>query len=255
MNGKGIVTWLVAGILCSAFAAHAVSVTLAWDPPNPSDEVKGYRLYYGLADAPGDQWYTEVKDAFAEMQYRIDGLTPGATYIFAVQAYGDDGRTSDFSDKIRYVAAEDGPQASFPRVLAVDSQETVGENGTGGNALDGNPRTYWHTQWSGQAPPPPHYIILDLGAPHTVHGLRYLPRQDGRLNGTIVRYEVYLSLDPNQWDPTVWISGSWEPTANEKIVVQSSGQHGRYLKLVGKEAADGGPWTSAAEIQVIGTLP
>jgi alpha-glucosidase len=187
-------------------------------------------------------------------QYTVDGLVAGASYDFAVQAYGDDGRTSDFSDKIRYVAVP-GSTTSFPQVLAVDSQETARENGTGGNALDGNQATLWHTQWSGQAPPHPHYIIIDLGAPRTVYGLRYLPRQDGRLNGTIVRYEVYLSLDSNQWEPSAWISGSWEPTANDKIVVQSSGQRGRYLKLVATAAANGGPWTSAAEIQVIGTLP
>ena len=39
-----------------------------------------------------------------------------------------------------------------------------------------------------------------------VHGIRYLPRQDGSLNGTIVGYEVYVSLDCDTWAATPWMS-------------------------------------------------
>jgi hypothetical protein len=74
------------------------------------------------------------------------------------------------------------------------------------------------------------------------------------MNGTIVGYEVYVSLDRHTWPPTPWMSGSWEATANEKIAVQSRGQEGQYLKLVATSAANNRPWTSAAEIQIIGGL-
>jgi phospholipase C len=136
----------------------------------------------------------------------------------------------------------------------VDSEETEFENAAGPHILDANPATYWHTKWFGQDPPHPHDIILELGAVRTVYGIIYLPRQDGDLNGTIVGYEVYISLDRDTWTPTLWMSGSWEPTANEKIAVQSRGQQGRYLKLEATSAANNRPWTSAAEIKIIGEL-
>jgi hypothetical protein len=37
----------------SQLAVQAASVTLAWDPPSPSSEVTGYKIYYGPADTPG----------------------------------------------------------------------------------------------------------------------------------------------------------------------------------------------------------
>jgi hypothetical protein len=49
--------------------------------------------------------------------------------------------------------------------------------------------------------------------------------------------------------------GSWDDAAAAKIEVRSNGQRGRYLKLVATSAADNRPWTSAAEIQIIGELP
>jgi hypothetical protein len=255
MNGCAIGLWLVAGVLGSILTVQAASVTLAWDPPSPSTEVTGYKLYYGPADTPGPEWYTEVVDVRNVTQYTLEGLTAGAWYVFAVQAYGDAGRTSEFSNKIRHLVATPERISSLLRVVAVDSEETEFENGAGRNVLDGNPATFWHTKWFGQDPPHPHHLILDLGDVRTVYGIRYLPRQDGDLNGTIVGYEVYISLDPDKWGPTPVLSGSWEATTDWKIAMFNPIQQGRYLKLVSTSAVNNRPWTSAAEIQVIGELP
>ncbi len=136
----------------------------------------------------------------------------------------------------------------------MDSEETEFENAAGSNVLDGDPATYWHTKWHGADPPHPHHIILDLGAVRTVYGIIYLPRQDGEVNGTIVGYEIYVSLQGDAWDPTPWMTGSWDGTVTEKIAVQSRGQKGRYIKVVATSAVNNRPWTSAAEIKIIGGL-
>ncbi len=41
-------------------------------------------------------------------------------------------------------------------VVKVDSEETAGENGSGTNAVDGNPETFWHTEWQDANQEPPH---------------------------------------------------------------------------------------------------
>src|SRR5207244_8757907 len=90
------------------------------------------------------------------------------------------------------------PQQQF-RVVSVDSQELVGENGAATNAIDGNPATFWHTEWYQRTAPLPHTLVLDLGAQYQVDGFRYLPRQDGSPNGTIAGYEFSVSADGTTW--------------------------------------------------------
>ncbi len=96
--------WLVAGVLGSVLMVQAASVTLAWDP-SPSTEVTGYKLFYGPADT---SWLRVVYGGGRRAhvtQYTVQGLAVGTWYVFAVQAYGDDGKRSDFSDKVAFRVA------------------------------------------------------------------------------------------------------------------------------------------------------
>ncbi|MCL4696797.1 MAG: discoidin domain-containing protein, partial [Burkholderiaceae bacterium] len=86
--------------------------------------------------------------------------------------------------------------------VSADSQETQGENGAFINAFDGDPWTFWHSQWWAANPPHPHWIVINLGGPTEVAGLRYTPRIDGP-DGTIARYNIYLSADGVHWGPPV----------------------------------------------------
>jgi alpha-glucosidase len=139
------------------------------------------------------------------------------------------------------------------RLVHADSEETVGENGAAANAFDGDPATLWHTAWSPAPAPLPHEIQLDLGAAYRVDGLRYLPRQDGGVNGRIGAYEVYLSDTPNAWGAPV-ATGTFADLAGEKLVPFAVAHTGRYLRLRALSEAGGrGQWTSAAELTVTGT--
>ena len=97
----------------------------------------------------------------------------------------------------------------------VDSQELVGENGAAVNAFDGNVNTIWHTKWSGGSPALPHEIQIDLGSTYNIDGFRYLPRQDGEVNGRIGQYEFYVSTDGVNWGSLV-ATGTFANNATEK---------------------------------------
>jgi beta-galactosidase len=74
----------------------------------------------------------------------------------------------------------------------VDSEETVKEDGSALNAINGQLNDYWHTEWSGENPPKhPHHLIIDLGAPARIGGFRYTPRA-GAGSGRIKDYRVYV---------------------------------------------------------------
>jgi hypothetical protein len=131
----------------------------------------------------------------------------------------------------------------------VDSQETSGEDGAATNAFDGSTATIWHTQWSGASPPCPHEIQIDLGATRTVGGFRYLPRQDGGVNGMIGQYEFYLSGNGVTWGTAV-ATGVFAADTTEKEVIFPQ-QSARYIRLRALTEINGNPWTSAAEVNVL----
>jgi len=140
------------------------------------------------------------------------------------------------------------PRTNY-RVAYVDSEETVG--GLAVNAIDGSSNSMWHTQWSGSSPPPPHEIWIDLGGNYTVDGFRYLPRGGTSYNGVIAQYEFYVSEDGLNWGPAV-ASGTFAKTKTEKEV-PFPGKPGRYVHLRALSEVNGNPWTTAAEIKVLGT--
>ncbi len=133
--------------------------------------------------------------------------------------------------------------------VQVDSEETNGENGYGKNAVDGNPNTYWHTQWQGNSPGLPHEIIIELVPPAVIQGFTYLPRQDESDHGTIKDYEFYVSNDGTNFGQPV-TKGTFEPGKGEKMEIFAPAKC-RFIKLKAISEINGLPWTSAAEIGVV----
>ena len=148
-------------------------------------------------------------------------------------------------------------------LVSVDSQETQCGNGVGANAFDGNPGTMWHTQVCPTSAPMPHQIIINLGASYNLTAFQYLPRQDGSACGWIKDYAFYVSADGVNWGSPVAAGtfsygnlatncpgpGASVPSALQIAFPQTTGQ---YIRLVGLSELHGNPWTSAAEIDVLG---
>ena len=58
------------------------------------------------------------------------------------------------------------------------SSENVDNQKFAANAIDGDVDTLWHTKFAGGITPPPHELVIDLGAQRTIRGFAYLARQD-----------------------------------------------------------------------------
>jgi len=176
-------------------------------------------------------------------------LSSSTTYTYRVSAYNTTGN-SGYSNESNATTSSATPallnQSSFS-IQYVDSEEVVGENAPATNSIDGDGNTFWHTKWQGGTDPKPHEIQIDLENTYTVTALKYLPRQDAYLNGTILDYEVYVSTNGTSW--TQVDSGTWSNNHDEKTSSFSavSGVTHIALKDVGT-----GTWTTAAEINVIG---
>jgi alpha-L-fucosidase len=84
------------------------------------------------------------------------------------------------------------------KVAAVDGEKS----GPAALAVDGNPATFWDTGWD-NASKGPKSITIDMGEARRIAGLAYLPRQDGQVMGTVVKYRFETSADSVRWQTAV----------------------------------------------------
>ncbi|WP_239132017.1 discoidin domain-containing protein [Paractinoplanes durhamensis] len=166
---------------------------------------------------------------------------------------------TEAGNRVSYAAAAEinllgGTDPVLPRTgwtVAADSQETAGEDGKAANAIDGNTSTLWHTQWQDASPDLPHTFTIDMHAVNLVSGLGYLGRQDGAQFGNIGQYRIETSMDGTNWSPNV-VTGSFSDIATAQTKTFASAL-ARYVRLTAvTEAGRRGPWTSAAEINLLG---
>ena len=214
--------WGVSGSITGVGARGGFTVDMAWQ----SNKVTSATIHSTTGTA------TTVKYGAWTQQV---SLQPGGSITVAPSSGGGGGGGSTRLSQ------------SLMLVKYVDSQETSSENTPGSNVLDGNPGTFWGTQWSAANPAPPHEIQLDLGASYSVTDLYYLPRQNSA-NGRIAGYQVYVSADGTTWGTAV-STGTWSNSTAEQNA-HFTAKTGRYVRLVALSEVSGNPWTTVAELNV-----
>ncbi|RYD62438.1 MAG: hypothetical protein EOP83_14580, partial [Verrucomicrobiaceae bacterium] len=115
-------------------------------------------------------------------------------------------------------------------VHEVDSEETVNETAPASRAIDGNPDTFWHTEWGGPEPVGPHFVTIDLGSLRSVGGFIYTPRQTSA-NGRISRYTVEYSTDALNW--TQMATGTWPNSAAQQTYAGLVGHRKARCEIAG----------------------
>jgi galactose oxidase len=146
------------------------------------------------------------------------------------------------------------PRAGW--TISADSQETAPPGYPATAAIDGKTTTFWHTKWSGGPDAPlPHWLTIDMHEIVIVAGLSYLPRPaaTGR-NGNIGQYRIHVSTDGTTWGNPV-AAGTFADTSTEKTV-SFPASTARYVRLTALTEAGGrGPWSNAAEINLLSGVP
>jgi len=126
MNTRKLTHYLISMAILAALTsapqndATAASVSIEWDPPNPSNGVVGYKLYYGLGSRDYS-YYTPV-DVGNLTAGVISNLDPSKTYYFAITAYNSSTNESDFSAEL--VWDNTAPSISGPSTLSVTADQS-----------------------------------------------------------------------------------------------------------------------------------
>ncbi len=137
------------------------------------------------------------------------------------------------------------------RVVYADSEEL--DEGPAKNAIDGDPDTYWHTNYSTTADKYPHEIQVDTGMLRTVGGFSYTPRQDG-VNGRVANYEFYVSLDGKNWGIPV-VTGRFPNGSKTTKVSFAKPVQCRYFRFRALSEQAGQIWASVGELDLIKFYP
>jgi len=118
------------------------------------------------------------------------------------------------------------------------------------NAIDGDPRTHWHSEFQSELHRHPHELVIDLGAEHTIRGFRYLARQDSGWNGAVAACEFYVADSPEAFGQPA-ASTTFRKT-KEAQEAKCDPVRGRYVMLKVLSEVGGNPWASVSELGVVG---
>ncbi|MDQ0074856.1 discoidin domain-containing protein [Arthrobacter oryzae] len=214
-----------------------------------------------LVSTDGTTWGTPVAsgtwaDSSAEKSVTFAAVSARYVRLRAITEAGNRGPWSSAAE-INLLAEQTTPPPTPTQVLprsgwvaSASDEEVNGENGRAANVLDGSAATIWHSRWSpAPAAPLPHSLTIDMRTANQVSGFRYLPRS-GSSNGRVGAYSIAVSSDGTTW--SVVTSGTWPDTSAEKTVAFTA-VSARYVRLTATtEAGNRGPWSSAAEINLLG---
>ena len=132
----------------------------------------------------------EALDPIDGSLVHVDPITT-ARYVKYVAAAGPENFT--FLGELNVIEKLDNSDWS---IVDFSSEEAGGEGPVNGYAtavIDGDTGTFWHSQWSGTAPPYPHHFTIDLGSEKSIAGFEVF-RRSGNAGGATA-HEFWVSSD------------------------------------------------------------
>lgn len=156
-----------------------------------------------------------------------------------------------------FVRGQAGPilerRLGLPKAGWKVSTSSAHGNHEAAKAIDGDPRTYWHSSWKQGHPVHPHTLTLELPKAETLTGLTYLPRQDRRVpDGMIEEGTIEVSLDGKNWSKAEdFTFGNLVNSPDERLKLFDKPLKARFVRLTSKKGAAGKPYAAAAEIGLL----
>lgn len=117
--------------------------------------------------------------------------------------------------------------------------------------VDDNPVTTWTNRGANKTDIPGE-IIIDLGEAHTINGFTYLPPQGRYIDGTVSRYEIYVSYNGINWGNAT-SKGEFSNIRNNPVIQEKLFEpvKGRYIKFRALSEISNQPFMSIAELGIL----
>ncbi|MEZ0540896.1 alpha-L-fucosidase [Fibrella arboris] len=188
--------------------------------------------------------------------YTVDGTEPTASSTRFSQPFplpkGGTIKARAFIDNMKQASSPVATEFDISAAKwTVVSAGMPAESKTADRLIDGTGDTFWQQRKKDDSPLS---VVVDLGETVPLHGMTYLPRQDGRKEGIVYRYAVSVSQDGKSWSAPV-SQGAFS-NINNNPVLQSirfeKPSSARYIKFDALETASATDATvSIAELGVL----
>lgn len=159
-------------------------------------------------------------------------------------------------DEVEKAYADLGLQAGFKELdrtnykAFASSQETkAGEHeGPAKNVLDGKNSTWWHTQYTGDAPKLPHWLTIEMPEVKPVEAYEYVSRNG---NGNVKKYELQIS-NTNQSDDWKTVKSGEMENGGSTLIEFDKPIEAKFYRLYITETygSPANTFASAAEIKL-----
>lgn len=193
-----------------------------------STATPGAKIRYSLNGAAAQDYTAPfVLKTAAKLQARAEvaGLAPSVTTTIEIAA----------------------PKKQVKAVLVAYSSQQPGDEAE--RVLDGDPDTFWHSNYGLTVANYPHQLDFDLIEPVKLKGFTLLPRQDGNTNGRIKKYEFSVSDDRKTWK--VVATGAFPNAEGLNTVKFDKPVTARYARFTALSEQHKQDFASAAEIGFI----
>jgi len=117
--------------------------------------------------------------------------------------------------------------------------------GVASSVLDGKLTTFWHSQWAGSTPPPPHWLVVDMGTAKTIHGIAFTGRQSDN-TGKPQTVTVSVSNDASNWENVG--SLTLKNINAKQLYFVTTFKEGRYFKITVLTTFGNSAYTHLAEL-------
>ncbi len=175
-----------------------------------------------------------------------DKNVANGSYTYRVRAYDSDSY-SDYSNTVTAVIENiniiDNCEGCV--VYETNSEETTNEDHSKEKSADGDPNTYWHSNWYDDGASHPHYISIDLGEQRDLVGFSYQGRQTGTTG--MVKDYILFGWDGNNWQQLA--TGAFQKSTL-KQTVEFDKFKCRYIYFRALSEVDDKRWASVAEFTV-----
>lgn len=210
-----------------------------------------YKIENATVSLPAGKTDTTFNVIFYPSKFDISATG----YLLPISIITDPGVPVSQEMKTVYFHVEKDPFPPYSRtgwtVTGMSSEEASGEgpnNGRVVHLLDNDPSTFWHSQWQGGTPGPPHWFSFDMGTANVLNGVMFLDRQCGCTNRP-KDVTISVSTDNVTWTDAATLNLA-NTTSWQKFTFGTPLQAARYLKVTITGMYDAQTYTNLAEFKV-----